>query len=149
MTSDSENKSATEATAPTAPNLKDTTNKTHENSVLSITKPGGCGGIRGDVVATGPFGDRRALASDPLSLRSRLTWTSGDFARIAAGFADGASAFVDRLSLTRGERTHTIKPSLRNNCAPPVLRYLEARIDEVAGTRAWIACEPDPFCLEP
>jgi ubiquinone/menaquinone biosynthesis C-methylase UbiE len=79
---------------------------TLDSLVLQHAKPGGCGGIRtGDVVTTGPFGDRRAVASDPLSLRSRLTWTSGDFARIATGFADGAAAFVDRLSLSRGERT--------------------------------------------
>jgi SAM-dependent methyltransferase len=79
---------------------------THDSFVLQHPKPGGCGGIRtGDVVATGPFGDRRAVVSDPLSLRSRLIWTSGDFARIGAGFVDGAAAFVDRLSLARGERT--------------------------------------------
>ena len=52
-------------------------------------------------------------------------------------------------SLTRGERTHTVVHYRGNNCAPPVLRDLEARIDEVAGTSAWIDCEPNPFCSEP
>ena len=40
---------------------------------------------------------------DALTERSRATWTSGDFGRIAKGYTRGASEFVTRLCLTRSE----------------------------------------------
>ncbi|HXD48022.1 MAG TPA: class I SAM-dependent methyltransferase [Gemmatimonadaceae bacterium] len=63
-----------------------------------------CGDATGDVVTVASFAGR-AAASDPLIQRSRLTWSSNDFSRIAAGYADGAAEFVSRLSLQRGEPT--------------------------------------------
>ena len=41
---------------------------------------------------------------DPLTERSRATWTSGDFGRIAAGYLRGAREFIARLELGAGER---------------------------------------------
>jgi len=51
----------------------------------------------------------RAAATEPtvevdvLTERSRATWTSGDFGRIAKGYLRGASEFVARLGLNAGE----------------------------------------------
>lgn len=44
-----------------------------------------------------------ATTPDALTERTRAVWTSGDFARIAVGYAGGAAAFVDRLALVRDE----------------------------------------------
>jgi hypothetical protein len=52
-------------------------------------------------------------------------------------------------SLTRYGRTHEVVHYLGNSCAPPVLRDLEARIDEIAGSSEWIDCVPEPICREP
>jgi len=46
----------------------------------------------------------QTLIVDPLAERSRATWTSGDFGRIAAGYVRGAGEFIARLELGRGER---------------------------------------------
>jgi 2-polyprenyl-3-methyl-5-hydroxy-6-metoxy-1,4-benzoquinol methylase len=43
------------------------------------------------------------LPADPLIDRARTIWTTGDFGRIAVGYASGAAAFVDRLSIRTGE----------------------------------------------
>ncbi|HUQ84600.1 MAG TPA: methyltransferase domain-containing protein [Gemmatimonadaceae bacterium] len=51
----------------------------------------------------------RAAAADPtievdvLTERSRATWTSGDFGRIAKGYVRGAGEFIARLCLEPGE----------------------------------------------
>jgi len=47
--------------------------------------------------------DVPAWSEDPLTARSRATWTSGDFLPIAKSFAEGAAAFVERLGLRSGE----------------------------------------------
>ena len=47
---------------------------------------------------------RRELAGDPITDRVRATWTSGDFGRIARGYAPGAAEFIARLGLDQGER---------------------------------------------
>lgn len=44
------------------------------------------------------------IVVDPLTERTRATWTSGDFGRIAAGYIRGAGEFVARLELGAGER---------------------------------------------
>jgi SAM-dependent methyltransferase len=44
-----------------------------------------------------------SATKDAFTERTRAVWSSGDFGRIAAGYAGGAAAFVDRLSLARGE----------------------------------------------
>jgi SAM-dependent methyltransferase len=43
------------------------------------------------------------LATDPLVTRTRAVWTAGDFERIAAGYRQGAEAFIGRLALRPGE----------------------------------------------
>jgi SAM-dependent methyltransferase len=43
------------------------------------------------------------LPSDPLTERTRATWTSGDFGRIAKGYERGGSEFIARLGLDPGE----------------------------------------------
>lgn len=45
-----------------------------------------------------------ATDADPAAERTRATWTSGDFGRIAGGLARGAAEFVKRLQLEQGER---------------------------------------------
>lgn len=44
-----------------------------------------------------------AWSEDPLTARARLVWTAGDFLPIARSFAPGAEAFIERLSIRRGE----------------------------------------------
>lgn len=44
-----------------------------------------------------------SATTDAFTERTRAVWSSGDFGRIAAGYAGGAADFVDRLSLARGE----------------------------------------------
>ncbi len=44
------------------------------------------------------------IVVDPLTERTRATWTSGDFGRIAAGYVRGAGEFIARLELGAGER---------------------------------------------
>jgi hypothetical protein len=52
-------------------------------------------------------------------------------------------------SLTWGGRSNTIEHYYGNPCAPAVLRELEDRIDAVAGSAAWLACDaPDGVCYE-
>lgn len=53
-----------------------------------------CGSTTGHIAVT---------SFDPAIDRARVTWTAGDFGRIAAGYASGAAAFVDRLQLVPGE----------------------------------------------
>jgi len=43
------------------------------------------------------------LGRDPLTERSRRTWTAGDYDRISEGFREDARAFVERLSLRPGQ----------------------------------------------
>src|SRR5512139_2321621 len=50
-----------------------------------------------------PVAVATTAARDPLTERTRTIWSSGDFGRIAVGFAQGASAFVDRLAFTPDE----------------------------------------------
>ena len=53
---------------------------------------------------TGPrvAGEVRTWSEDPLTARTRATWTGGDFLPIARSFADGAAGFIDRLALRPG-----------------------------------------------
>ena len=44
------------------------------------------------------------IVVDPLTERSRATWTSGDFGRIAAGYVHGAAEFIARLELGADDR---------------------------------------------
>jgi ubiquinone/menaquinone biosynthesis C-methylase UbiE len=49
-------------------------------------------------------GRRGGPASDHLTERSFRIWNAGDYDRIAAGFRDGAEAFVERRRLQPGQR---------------------------------------------
>jgi ubiquinone/menaquinone biosynthesis C-methylase UbiE len=44
------------------------------------------------------------VALDPLTERIRVTWTTGDFGRIAKGYERGAGEFIARLGIDVGER---------------------------------------------
>jgi SAM-dependent methyltransferase len=66
--------------------------------ISPVPAAGTCGPAAGRITTThgvAPF--------DPLIERARTIWTSGEFGRIAAGYATGAAAFVQRLSLSPGE----------------------------------------------
>lgn len=64
----------------------------------SARMPASCGVVGGSIT-TSPT----VVPFDPALERARATWTSGEFGRIAAGYAAGAAAFVKRLGLARGE----------------------------------------------
>lgn len=46
----------------------------------------------------------RGRSSDPVTARNLHIWSAGEYDRIAAGFRDGAAAFVERLKLAPGTR---------------------------------------------
>src|SRR5690606_4054070 len=45
-----------------------------------------------------------ARTADPVTARNLHIWSAGEYDRIAAGFRDGAAAFVERLDITPGMR---------------------------------------------
>ena len=55
---------------------------------------------------------------DPLAERTRATWTSGDFGRIAKGYGRGAAEFIGRLGFSRRERVLDIACGTGNLALP-------------------------------
>ena len=55
---------------------------------------------------------------DALTERSRATWTSGDFGRIAAGYVRGAGEFIARLELGVGDRVLDVACGTGNLAIP-------------------------------
>ncbi|MEP6766037.1 MAG: class I SAM-dependent methyltransferase [Gemmatimonadaceae bacterium] len=55
---------------------------------------------------------------DPVTARIRGIWTSGDFGRIAVGYAPGSAEFVARLSLLQGERVLDVACGTGNLAIP-------------------------------
>jgi SAM-dependent methyltransferase len=56
--------------------------------------------------------------ADALTERTQAIWNSGDFGRIASGFAAGAAAFVARLALVPGERVLDVACGTGNLAIP-------------------------------
>ena len=57
-------------------------------------------------------------AADPVTERIRGIWTSGDFGRIAVGYAPGSAEFVARLNLSQGERVLDVACGTGNLAIP-------------------------------
>src|SRR4051812_880967 len=55
---------------------------------------------------------------DPLAERTRATWTSGDFGRIAAGYVHGSGEFIARLELGAGEKVLDVACGTGNLAIP-------------------------------
>jgi ubiquinone/menaquinone biosynthesis C-methylase UbiE len=51
-----------------------------------------------------PISAAGSQPSDPVTARNLHIWSAGEYDRIAAGFRDGAAAFIERLSLSPGAR---------------------------------------------
>lgn len=64
----------------------------------------GCGEVTGDIDARPAITGHTAPFTDPVTERTHRIWSAGDYDRISAGFRQEAESFVDRLSLTRGDR---------------------------------------------
>ena len=58
------------------------------------------------------------IVVDPLTERSRATWTSGDFGRIAAGYVRGAGEFIARLELGAGDQVLDVACGTGNLAIP-------------------------------
>ena len=56
--------------------------------------------------------------ADPISERVRLTWTAGDFGRIARGYGRGAAEFMGRLGFARSERVLDVACGTGNLAMP-------------------------------
>ena len=56
--------------------------------------------------------------ADPITERVRLTWTAGDFGRIARGYGRGAAEFMGRLGFARGERVLDVACGTGNLAMP-------------------------------
>jgi SAM-dependent methyltransferase len=76
-----------------------------------------CGVVTGSVTTS-----LGAVKFDPSLERSRATWTAGDFGRIAAGYAPGAAAFVERLALVPGEAVLDVACGTGNLTLPAARR---------------------------
>jgi ubiquinone/menaquinone biosynthesis C-methylase UbiE len=63
----------------------------------------GVGSLKTDRISDAARSTNTAVERDALTERSRRVWSAGDYDRIAAGFRDGAQAFVERLSLVPGQ----------------------------------------------
>ncbi|MGE5812864.1 MAG: class I SAM-dependent methyltransferase [Acidobacteriota bacterium] len=81
------------------------------------SSPEACGTVLGTISLTAG-----APAFDPLTERSRETWSAADFGRIAVGFSRGAEAFVERLSLARGETVLDVACGTGNLAIPAARR---------------------------
>jgi ubiquinone/menaquinone biosynthesis C-methylase UbiE len=86
------------------------------------------------------------LLSDPLTERTRATWTSGDFGRIARGYNRGAAEFVARLELEPGERVLDVACGTGNLTIPAaragaILTGIDIAPNLVAQARARAAAE--------
>jgi SAM-dependent methyltransferase len=106
-------------------------------AIPSPTLAEACGEVLGSTTITSvtPF--------DPLTERARETWSATDFGRIAVGYAPGADAFVERLSLSPGERVLDVACGTGNLALPAARRGARVTGIDLAANlveEAWQAC---------
>ena len=75
---------------------------TPRTDIPAATPDVDCGPHTGEFVMLASFGAHRPATPDPLTERTRRTWSAGDFTQIAAAYTAGAEAFVQRLALVSG-----------------------------------------------
>jgi len=73
-----------------------------------------CGPVVGDVT----IAPVRPLLEDVLTGRNRATWMAGDFDKIAAGYAAGAAAFVERVGVNIGDNVLDVATGTGNLAIP-------------------------------
>ena len=98
---------------------------------MSRTLPGRkadpCGSATGNITTS-----EVTARFDPLIERTRATWTAGDFGRIASGYARGAAAFVDRLSIAPGETVLDVACGTGNLSIPAARRRAKVKGIDIA-----------------
>lgn len=59
-----------------------------------------------------------AVEIDPMTARTKVTWTTGDFGRIAKGYEPGAAEFIGRLNFKRNDKVLDVACGTGNLAIP-------------------------------
>ncbi|MFN8442461.1 MAG: class I SAM-dependent methyltransferase [Caldilineaceae bacterium] len=59
-----------------------------------------------------------AVEIDPMTARTKMTWTTGDFGKIAKGYEPGAAEFIERLNFKRNDKVLDVACGTGNLAIP-------------------------------